>query len=171
MQTTELDALNASLTAPGVNVDLNTLIPFGGGLTEGYSAVMSSMKYITTDLDLTRDQTINVDGKTTVIPAGEKALSLTLEFTDKSRVAMTVLRRSAKSLINGKSARLFSFQDFQDAVNAGKTLHVSSVAVDASTERTINTVDANNVAISRVTTGKAYAITISNTPVAAKAGK
>ena len=159
MQTAEaLVALNNGLAANPASIKLAELLPIGGALTDGFSGKIKSIGYIATGLVLTNDQKIVVNGVEHVIPAGQKAVSLAITYEDGATTSLSVLRRSAKSSINGAGARSFDFGDFNGFV--GKTLTVNSVAMDPSTERMNSSTDANGVVTQRPNVGKTYKVTI-----------
>jgi len=162
MEVTTFAELQAAFKAVRATADLNAIAPISGGLTEGYEGKLVDFNYVETTLTLptkkqdgspAEGQIIRNEAGEVIfsVPAGGKALSLSLIFDDKTTVAVSTLRRSAKSSINGKAARTISGADLEAMF--GKNLKVVAVAPDASTARAIPGSDRQNV-------GKAYTITV-----------
>lgn len=159
MEVTQLAALNASLTQNAATVDMNKISPIGGGLTDGFEGEVAAVGYVSTEIKLTNDQKINIAGVETVIPKGENAISLAISFKDGSSVALSALRRSAKSSVGGKAFRAFAYPEIQAFV--GKTLKVTNVMLDQSTARNRVVTNADGTTRDVPNVGKAYTLAIS----------
>lgn len=155
----ELAKLNASLLANIATLDINALSPINGGITEGFEGKVVSIGYNETTLKLTSEQVIKDAAGAVVltIPVGSNAVSLGLKFEDGSSVALSTLRRSAKSSIGGKSTRAMSAADYAALVN--QTIKAVAIAKDASTE-TMRNVTRDGVTTQVPNVGKSYQFAI-----------
>jgi len=160
MQTSEiLNDINSKMLANPASVDLAAMLPQKGGITDNFTSKIVGCGYIATTVRLTNPQTIKMSGNDAdiVIPAGEMAASFSISFEDKTSCAVTVLRRSAKSKINGRAIRLFSYPELIGLI--GQELTVVSSLEDASTKTTTNYKNADGVPEPRTTIGKEFIIT------------
>ena len=155
MEITQLNALNAMLVANAPSIDLNVLVPQSGGLSDDYIGTITGVGYVVMpSLILKRDQTIKIAGVETVNKAGSPAVSLSVTFADKTNVALSVLRRSRKSTLDGATFAALDYTELAKLV--GKKIKVVSSLADKSTEKTTNWPDDNGVPQPKTTIGKAY---------------
>lgn len=164
MQNASTAQLNAGLIANLATAKIDDLARVGSGLSEGYEGKVVSFGYepmAGLKIPFGEKQIINLGGVEYTIegtPETEKETglrhALVLKMEDGSNVFPTQLRRSAKTTINGASARKIEVASWNAFI--GKTLKVSKVEIDKSLDRVENAGKENE----RVRSYKAFVVTI-----------
>ena len=152
------DKINAALLANTMHLKLDSLLPTMP-LIAGFKSEIISFGYVQSNFRLIYDQIIYIGSDRFVIPAGEFKLTLALMFKNRSVLALSTLRRSWLTTINGKCIADFDATEFFHSI-VGKTLTIDSLSKDLNTERTRFYRDIKGQELSRTDCDFTYKITI-----------
>ena len=115
---------------------INNLLP-NMPLIVGFKSEIISFGYVTSNLMLTHDQIIYLGNERFVIPAGAFKLTLAFGFKNGSVLALSTLRRSWFTTINGKCIGDYDTTEFfNEAI--GKTFIIEAASLDENSQRTIS---------------------------------